>query len=208
MRIKIVSDTVCPWCFIGKRRFAQALAMRPDIVADIVWKPFELNPDLPFEGRDRMAHLTAKLGNDPGRIASIFQHIRQVGSEVGIDFRFDRIKKSPNTLLSHCLLYWAEAEGLQNRLAEALFAAFFERGLNIGDSDTLLHIATAAGLDQEVTRRKLEQRADLDMVRGQLNEARSLGVNGVPLFVFEERLAVSGAQASTVFLAAMDKLAG
>lgn len=208
MRIKIVSDTVCPWCFIGKRRLEQALAMRPDLVPDIVWKPFELNPDLPFEGRDRMAHLTAKLGNDPGRIASIFQHIRQVGSEVGIDFRFDRIKRSPNTLLSHCLLYWAEAEGLQNRLAEALFAAFFEQGLDIGDPDTLLHIATAAGLNQDAARRKLEQRADLDMVRGQLDEARRLGVSGVPLFVFEERLTVSGAQAPAVLLAAINQLAG
>jgi len=146
MQIDIVSDTVCPWCFIGKRRLERALAMRPDVPVEIFWRPYRLDPTVPREGVDRRAYMKAKFGDSP-RSAAMGEAIRSEGAGEGIDFAFDKIAKTPNTLDSHRLIRWAAGAGVQDAVVERLFKAYFIEGRDIGDAQVLTDVAGEAGMD-------------------------------------------------------------
>lgn len=200
MRIDIFSDVVCPWCFIGKRRLETALTAAAIGDADIRWHAFQLNPDLPREGVERRAYLEAKFG--PGAAECVHARLREAGAQAGIDFRFEKIERSPNTFDAHRLLWLAGTQGRQNTLAEALFTGYFLEGRDIGDRDTLTAIAAQAGLQHEV-QNVFAGDAGVPQVRQDLAEARGLGISGVPFFIFNGRQALAGAQPPEVFAEAL-----
>jgi len=198
MIIDIVSDTVCPWCYIGKRKLEAALAQRDDIDVQIGWRPFQLNPEMPARGMSREAYLAAKFGG-PDKAMRIYENIREAGSGIGIDFRFDQIRRTPSTLDSHRLIRWALAENLQNEVVQLLFDAYFCNGQDIGDHAVLSGIAETAGLNGKDVAQKLADGTDLELVRQEDSMARSMGINGVPCFIVDRKYAVSGAQDIPVF---------
>ncbi len=204
MQIDVVSDTVCPWCYIGKRRLEQALAMRPDVEFDVRWRPYQLDPAVPPEGYDRKAYLAAKFG-DAGRLSAMSQAIREHGAGVGLDFAFDRIARTPNTLDSHRLVRWAASVGVQDAVVEALFRAYFIEGRDVGDRPTLVEIAAACGMDAELVEELLGSQADADLVRREVGLAAEMGVSGVPAFVIDNRFLMVGAQDPERLLFAIDK---
>lgn len=206
MQIDIVSDTVCPWCFIGKRKLDKALAERPDLQVTITWRPFQLNPDMPPEGRDRIGYLDAKFGG-PEKAKKIYQRVADVGATVGIPFNFDGIRRTPSTLKSHALLRWAGTAGVQDKVAEILFERYFILGQDIGDDAVLVDAAKAAGMDVELVARLLAEGRDLDLVEGEDKVARDLGIQGVPCFIIDRKYAVSGAQDVAVFHQIFDTVA-
>lgn len=206
MRIEIVSDVICPWCFIGKRRLEQALAQRPDIEFEIGWRPFQLNPDMPREGADRKSYLEAKFGG-PARATEIYARISAEGAKEGIAFDFDGIRRTPNTLAAHSVLRWAMGTGVQNELKERLFNLYFIEGKDIGDYQILADAAAAEGMDGALVLKLLQEGRDADVVAAEDQRARELGVTGVPFFIFENRYGVSGAQTPDVLLQVIDKIA-
>src|ERR1700759_4637506 len=132
MQIDVISDTVCPWCFIGKRRLAKAMAARPDIAFDVRWRPYQLDPTVPAGGHDRQAYMRAKFGDDPMKIVEMHKLIAAEGAKDGIEFDFAAITRRPDTIDSHRLIRWAEATGVQDEVVERLFIAYFENGEDIG----------------------------------------------------------------------------
>lgn len=199
MYVDIVSDTICPWCFIGKRRFEKAMALsgRNDIM--VAWRPFQLNPDMPADGMSREAYLTAKFGNTE-RMQKIYGAITETGQGEGIDFRFDRIARTPNTLASHRLVKYAAKHGEQDAVVEALFSGYFMNGRDVGDFETLADIAAETGLEREAALNYLSSVEDRDEVMAADVYARRLGINGVPCFIVNRKYAVSGAQPPEAFL--------
>ena len=197
MRVAIVSDTICPWCYIGKRRFERARAGRPADLS-VEWRPFQLNPDMPAEGADRQRYMVAKFGSEE-RVAEIFGAIERAGSAEGIRFAFDRIARTPNTVDSHRLIAVAEQHGVQDQVVEALFRRYFEQGEDIGDSAVLAAAGADGGLDGDEVRRFLASSSGTEQVRQESEAASRAGISGVPCFVFEGRYAVSGAQPPDVF---------
>jgi len=204
MQIDIVSDTVCPWCFIGKRRLARALAMRPEMSFNIHWRPYRLDPTIPPEGVDRRAYLKAKFGDSP-RSAQMGEVIRSEGAGEGIDFHFDKIERSPNTLDSHRLIRWAGSAGVQDGLVEHMFDAYFVQGRNIGDRAVLREIAAEAGMDAALVAELLEKDADREIVEREDLLAHEMGISGVPTFIFDNRYMVSGAREPEVLVRIIDK---
>jgi len=205
MDITIVSDTICPWCFIGKRRLEQALAQRPMLQSRIHWQPFFLNPDMPPAGMPRRDYLRAKFGGEDNAQA-IYARIAAAGQDTGIDFRFEAISRTPNTLDSHRLLHWAASRGVQHELAEELFRRYFQDGEDIGDPVVLTDVATAVGLDTTLIRRRLSDDEDRDSVIEAARGARRLGVEGVPFFILDNRYGLSGAQPLEVLLQVIDRV--
>ncbi|MCM2474748.1 DsbA family protein [Rhizobium sp. CG5] len=207
--IDLVSDVVCPWCYLGKARLDLAVAeIQDEIGVDINWRPYQLNPDYPPEGVDHQVALAAKLGGKDNMDRAHAQ-LKQLGAEVGIAFDFKAIKVGPNTLDAHRLLHWAATEGreIQNRVAAALFKANFEEGRNVGDPAVLLDIAEQSGLDRPVIAALLAGDADKESVRGEIDAARQMGVNGVPFFIIDQQYAVSGAQPTEVLVNAFREIA-
>lgn len=206
INIDIVSDAICPWCFIGKRRLEAALAAAPDDVRLFVgWRPFQLNPDMPPEGADRKAYLAAKFGGEE-RAGRLYEAVREAGASVGIEFRFDAIKRTPNTIDAHRLIGFAGRAGLQDPVVEGLFRAYFLDGRDIGDRGVLAEIAAAAGLDAKVLREYFAGIEDVERVKSEDATARRMGVQGVPCFIFNRKYAVSGAQAPDVLLEVMARV--
>jgi predicted DsbA family dithiol-disulfide isomerase len=203
MRLEVVSDTVCPWCLIGKRRLEKALARRQDLDLEVVWRPFELNPDTPALGFPREAYLEAKFGGS-ARAEQIYAAIRAAGESEEIAFDFERISHVPNTVDSHRLIDWAGAEGKQDAVVERLFSAYFIEGRDVGDHEVLAQAATAAGMDGARCAARLATDEDRERICAESAEARSLGVQGVPFFIFDRKYAISGAQTPDVFLRAFD----
>ena len=201
MRIDVFSDVVCPWCFVGKRRLEQALAAAKVTDADIHWHAFQLNPDLPAEGVDRRQYLEAKFG--PDAMERIHARLDDVGRSVGIEFQFDRIGRSPNTLDAHRLLWLAGTQGRQGALKEALLTAYFLEGRDVGDRAVLADIAARNGLVGDIAA-FLAGDAGLQEVRGDLAAAAQLQITGVPFFIFDGRHAFAGAQPPEVFTQALD----
>ena len=205
LSIDIVSDVVCPWCFIGKRRLEAALELyrkgRPDAPApEITYHPFELNPDLPREGIARADYIAKKFG---ARGYSAHDRLVHAGAQLGIAFAFDKIARQPNTLGAHALIERARERGVQPAVKEALMQAFFVDGLDLTDTGTLVRIASAAGLDRKVAEAALADEALRRAVAEEEDKARAMGVNGVPFFIFNNRVAVEGAQPPEVLLDAM-----
>ncbi len=205
LSIDIVSDVVCPWCFIGKRRLEGALALyaseHPDAPAPAVaWRPFQLNPGMPAEGMARADYVARKFGPRGG---AVYDRVAAMGREVGIDFAFDRITRQPNTLAAHSLIQLAGAQGHQDAMAEALFRAYFLDGVDLTSRDNLLEIAASAGLDRAAAAEWLGNTEAREAAAAEDARARENGIEGVPFFVFNRRLAVSGAQPAEVLLDAM-----
>jgi predicted DsbA family dithiol-disulfide isomerase len=207
MHIDVVADVICPWCFIGKRRLERALALRPDLTATLSWRAFELNPDLPSDGIPRELYLSAKLGSS--RAAErLNAAVSAAGRAEGIEFAFERIRRTPNTLRAHRLIYFAGDKGRAGRVVEALFRAYFLDGLDIGEIDTLAKLAARAGLDKAETLQYLTGDAGTPEVHAEEHRARRLGIHAVPYFVLERGYAISGAQEPEMFLPMFDIAAG
>jgi len=192
--IDVVSDVVCPWCFIGKRHLEAALAGLPEAAgAKVRWHPFELNPDLPPEGVDRKGYLEAKFGGT-ARAAEIYARVREAGLRAGLDFDFEAITRQPNTRDAHRLIAWAQSRGDAGPLVERLFRAYFQEGRYVGDRDTLAALAAEAGFDAEAARVWLESGLGADEITDAEARVRGLGITGVPFFIFDGRVGLSGAQ--------------
>lgn len=207
--VDIVSDVVCPWCYLGKARIEQAIAnLEGEVAVDVNWRPYQLNPDLPPEGVDHKSYLAAKLGGQAA-VDRAHEMLSNLGRESGITFNFDAVKISPNTLDAHRLLRWAAIEGRehQNRAADLLFKANFVDGRNVGDRAVLLDIAEEAGLDRAVVSTLLATDADKDTVTEEIGLAREMGVNGVPCFILDKKYAVMGAQSVEVLTNALREVA-
>jgi len=197
--VDIVSDTICPWCYIGKRRFERALALSGRNDVAISWRPFQLNPDMPPEGMTRDDYIRAKFGGGD-RPRQIYQAIAESGREAGIEFQFARIRRTPNTVLSHRLVYWSAKQERQDEIVGELFRAYFEDGLDIGSPEVLAECARRAGLDDELARTYLQSDEGRQEVVASDVYARRLGINGVPCFIVNRKYAVSGAQPPSAFV--------
>ena len=213
LKIDIVSDVVCPWCYIGKRHVEQAISQwqtkHPDAAVNVRWHPFQLNPDLPLEGTDRKGYLEAKFGG-PQRAKEIYARVAAAGRNAGLELNFDGILKQPNTLAAHALIAYSQTadDGAHaDAVAERLFKAYFIDGEFIGDLEVLVAIAAECGLNLEATRAVLSERAALDQIAAQDVNARQQGITGVPFFIFNQKVALSGAQPPDVLLEAMEKSA-
>lgn len=195
MTIDVVSDVVCPWCYIGKRRLEAALAKGERAQPEIRWHPFQLNPDIPAEGVDRRSYLEAKFGG-PQRAREIYARVEAAGREAGIPFAFERIERQPNTVDAHRLIAWAQAVALERAdgLVERLFKAYFTEGVDIGALPELARLAGEAGYDAAGALAYLESDAGRAEVAAADGRSKEMGIGGVPFFIFNRRLAVSGAQ--------------
>lgn len=202
--VDIVSDVVCPWCYVGKRRLEAALRERPDAAVTVRWHPFQLDPTIPSGGLDRHAYMAKKFGG-PAQVDAIHARLTEAGRAEGLTFAFDRITRAVNTLDAHRLLHWAGEAGVQDQIKGALFRAYFTDGRDIGDHAVLAAIAASAGLDRDAVAAKLATDADADTVRAAIAAAIRIGVSGVPFFIFAQSFAVSGAQASDVLASAIDR---
>ena len=191
--IDVVFDTICPWCYIGKNRLERLLADRDGLEATIRWRPFLLNPQMPAEGIDRNVYLAKKFGGE-ARIQRIFAAMREAGESVGIDFDFDIIERTPNTVDAHRLVGLATDAGKADDVVDRLFRAYFLEGRNTGERDVLADIAAAAGLDSGSVLRHLDGQDGVTTVYEENARAHRLGINGVPSFLFNGHLAISGAQ--------------
>ncbi|MCH9013208.1 MAG: DsbA family oxidoreductase, partial [Proteobacteria bacterium] len=208
MDIDIFSDTICPWCFIGKRRLERALAERPQPDLTIHWRAFQLNPDMPAGGMDRSQYLELKFGGASNADA-IYDQVRAAGETEGIDFAFERMKRTPNTIDSHRLIRHAanaahQGQGRQDAVVQALFDAYFLRAEDIGDPEVLAAAAAEAGLDADETRAFLASDAEAEAVRAEDKSARQAGISGVPCFIFNGQHALAGAHAPEVLFQLFD----
>jgi predicted DsbA family dithiol-disulfide isomerase len=208
IRIDVVSDVVCPWCFIGQKRLDTALGEVPEIATETFWRPYQLDPTIPPHGTDRKAYMLAKFGSEE-RLRQIHATVKEAGAGEGITFDFDAIKVSPNTLDAHRLIRWAASAGqaVQNRLARRLFELFFEKGENIGDHGVLIDAARYSGMDVAVVETLLPTDADKEAVRNEIDTAGRMGIRGVPCFLIEGRYAVMGAQDPEVLAGALKQIA-
>ena len=202
--IDVVSDVVCPWCYLGKQRLEAALALRPDVETEIHWRPYFLDPRVPREGMARVDYLSRKFGSDE-RIRPAHERLSRLGREEGIEFHFERITWQPNTLDAHRLIGWAEEAGRTAPVVEKIFSLFFTEGADLSKRETLLLAAQAGGLDVESVRRDLAGERDVAAVEKAATSAAERGISGVPFFIFNNRFAVAGAQTPDMLAEAMDK---
>jgi predicted DsbA family dithiol-disulfide isomerase len=203
LTVEVVLDLVCPWCFLGVRRLRRALANRPDITADLAWRPFLLNPDMPQGGMPRQDYLLRKFGAEE-RARRLHQTITELGRAEGVPFRFDRIRRMPSSLDAHRLVRWAASQASADELVDSLFAAFFAEGADLGDPAVLVAIAARHGFEAQELRRFLASGAEADAVHAENLRAHRLGINGVPCFVVAERHAIAGAQEPEVIERLLD----
>lgn len=202
VHIEVYSDLVCPWCYVGKARLAAALKARATLAIKVSWLPFELNPSMPIEGRDRREYMRERFG-DLSRFDEAQRQLVGLGSELGLQFNFDEIHRSPNTRRAHMLLQAAEPL-LQQTLVERLFYAYFTEGKDIGDATVLLSLAQEAGMLAEHAQAALSDMKLAHEVERLEHQAQSWRISGVPTFIFDRRMAFSGAQPLDVFLQAID----
>lgn len=204
MRIDIISDTICPWCYVGKRHLETALAARPDVVAELYWHPFELHPDMPVEGMDSRDFYETKFGSQE-RMEEVLSNVEGAGRAAGIHFAYDRIDRVPNTVRSHALIRWASRFGEQTAAAEALFHAYFIEGRDIGDVQVLTDVAEDLGLPADEAVTWITGEESLTAVRRVAMQIKQMGIDGVPCYVIAEKYAVVGAQPPEAFVAILDK---
>ncbi len=209
LAIDVFADPVCPWCWIGKRRLEAALAARPDVDATVRWRAYQLDPGIPPEGIDRAEYLERKF-EDPARVRAMHEQLAAIGRDEGIAFLFSDITRSPNTLDAHRAIRWAAEEGAvaQGALIERLFEAYFTEGEDISDLDAIARAAEEAGLDWETLRDRLDSDEDSEEVREEIAQARAIGVEGVPCFIFAGKLVVMGAHPPEVLVEAIDRALG
>jgi predicted DsbA family dithiol-disulfide isomerase len=196
--LDIISDPICPWCYIGKVQLDRALAATPDHPFDLFWRPFQLNPDMPRGGMDRAAYLERKFGGKDGA-AKVYGAIAAAAAEAGLTIDFAKISRTPNTLDAHRLIRWARLEGVQNRVVDELFRRNFEDGEDISAPSVLCAAAASAGMDPDAVQKLLFSEEDLDEVKAEDAQAREMGVSGVPTFIVDEQYALQGAQTPQVW---------
>lgn len=203
--LDILSDPICPWCYIGKAKLDRALAESPDHPFDIRWRPFQLNPTMPPEGMDRRAYLEAKFGGAEGA-DRVYGAIEEAAKAAGLTIDFAAIKRTPSTLDAHRLLRWARLEGAQGAVADGLFRAYFEQGRDISDRAVLAGIAAEAGLDRELVAALLASDADRAEVKTEDEAARGIGVTGAPTFLIGGKYVIQGAQEPDLWRRVIDEL--
>ncbi|MBL8894769.1 MAG: DsbA family oxidoreductase [Rhizobiales bacterium] len=203
--IDVVSDVVCPWCFLGKRRLDKAVAALPSQPVQVRWRPFQLDPTIPKGGVPRQAYLEAKFG--PARLAELHKPLVAAGEREGIDYAFDKIKVTPNSLDAHRLIRWAHTHNLQSEMVERLFSLYWLEGADIGAREVLIRAAVDVGLDGTLVAQLLQSEADLDAVIAELNQASEIGITGVPTYILAGRYGVVGAQSSEVLSNAITRAA-
>jgi predicted DsbA family dithiol-disulfide isomerase len=204
--LDILSDPICPWCYIGWANLARALEARPDHPFAIAWHPFQLNPDMPAGGMDRRAYLEAKFGGKD-RAVQAYLPVLDHAEKAGLSLNLDAIPRTPNTLDAHRLIHWAGIEGRQTPVVLALFRAYFIDGRDIGDAETLADIGGAAGLDRAMIATLLAGDADAEDIRARDAHARARGVTGVPTFVIANQHVLTGAQPTETWLSVIDEIA-
>jgi predicted DsbA family dithiol-disulfide isomerase len=208
MNVDVVSDVVCPWCFIGKKRLERAIEMLPDIDIDVRWRPFQLDATIPPGGMDRREYMIRKFGSEE-KVRQIHANIMPLGEAEDIHFAFDAIKVAANTLDAHRLIRWAGGADteVQNRLVTRLFAMNFEEGKNIGDHAVLIEAARESGMDVSVVESLLPTDADVAAVQSEIATASRMGIRGVPCFLLEGKYAVMGAQDAETLADALRQVA-
>lgn len=206
MRIDVIFDTVCPWCYVGKRRMEAALRSRPHVKVELGWWPFLLNPDMPYGGMERGIYLARKFGSE-SRVRRVYGAIADAGQSVDIDFAFDRIRHTPNSVSSHRLVQFAARAGRGDAAVEALFFGYFIDGRNIGETDTLLAIGCDLGLDGKALSAYLAGYEDVAFVYEENARAHRKGINSVPSFVFNGSMVISGAHEPQVLARMIDAAA-
>jgi predicted DsbA family dithiol-disulfide isomerase len=199
MQIDVIFDTVCPWCFVGKRRLETALARAGEDEVLISWRPFLLNPDMPVEGVDKDTYFRAKFGGR-ARSQRVSRAIAEAGKSVGVEFDFDLMRRIPNSVSSHRLVKYAEREGRAGDAVEALYRAYFLEGRDIGNISTLLRVGEEIGFKATALRNYLHGPENAESIRDDNARAHRMGVTGVPAYIIDGRFAVSGAQEPEVFL--------
>ncbi len=192
LQLDVVSDVVCPWCYIGKHRIEEALKLVPDVPVDLHWRPYFLNPWIPREGIARNEYLTKKFGS-PEAYRGMAQRVVEAAAEEGLEYHPDRVSRQPNTLDAHRLILWADAIGRAPQMKQRLMELYFKEGGDLTDLEVLVQAAADCGLDADEVRTRLATNEDVALIATQAEEAREKGVNGVPTFVFANKYGLSGA---------------
>ncbi|MGQ0484247.1 MAG: DsbA family oxidoreductase [Hyphomicrobiales bacterium] len=201
--VDIVSDVICPWCFLGKRNLDTAIAALDNGAVEVRWRPFLLDASIPKEGMDRKVYLARKFGAD--RLEGLHAPLIAAGKAAGVPYDFERITRTPNTLNAHRLMRWAQSAGKQHEMAERLFMAYWNEGKDVGETRVLIDAAIAVGLDATLVAQLLGSEADLDQVVAEIDQAAEFGISGVPTFIFGNRHAVVGAQPPEVLKGAITR---
>ncbi|MCV6586548.1 MAG: DsbA family oxidoreductase [Marinibacterium sp.] len=205
IKLDILSDPICPWCYIGKTHLDKALAQVPDHPFVIEWHPFQLNPDMPPEGMDRRAYLEGKFGGKDGAVRA-YAPVVEHAQAAGLSINFEQMARTPNTLDAHRLIHWAGIEGAQTAAVDALFDAYFVQARDIGDHEVLADIADGIGLDASVIRKLLDSSADRDAIRDRDAHSRKMGITSVPTFIVAGKHAVPGAQPPELWVQVIGEL--
>ena len=192
LQIDIISDPICPWCFIGKRKLDLALGTLQDVRINLIWRPFQLNPSTPLDGVDYRKAMAHKFGN--AGLSDLTRRVKAASIGTGIAFNFTAIGRVPNTLDAHRLIYWAGAHGVQHAVIEDLFRSYFEYGMDIGDRAILLDIGETHGLARDDIAARFETERDIEVIRNADAEARDKGIGGVPAIILGNAFVISGAQ--------------
>jgi predicted DsbA family dithiol-disulfide isomerase len=193
LQIDIVSDVVCPWCYIGKKRIEDALALASDVPVDVHWRPFFLNPWVPREGISREEYLTKKFGSVEA-YKGIAGRVVEAATGEGLEYHPDRVKRQPNTIDSHRLIHWADKLGKAAAMKQKLMELYFRDGGDLTNVETLVQAAADVGLNADDIRKRLATDEDVDLISAQAEDASAKGISGVPTYVFANKYAVSGAQ--------------
>jgi len=205
MQLDVVIDVVCPWCYIGKKQLDGALEMRPDVVSGVHWRPYQLAPETPHEGVDRKVYYSKKFGEGP-QVEAARARLTEIGAALGI--QFDTVSKCTiaNTLDAHRLIRWGSAPGVQTEIVEDIMQRYFEDCAFLGDHDLLADVAAKAGMDGELVRDLLATNKDCDLVQREIGQAAQMGIQGVPMFIFDGKSGLSGAQGAEALAGVIDKL--
>lgn len=203
--LDIISDPICPWCYIGKAKLDRALESAGDNPFDIHWRPFQLNPDMPREGADRRAYLEAKFGGKAGAV-KVYSAIAEAAEAAGLEIDFSKIDRTPSTLDAHRLIRWARTTGNQSAVVSQLFRRYFREGQDISDREILADVAESAGMERQVVERLLDGDADLAEIREEDAAAREMGVSGVPTFIVGGRYVLQGAQEAETWARVIEEL--
>ena len=205
IKLDILSDPICPWCYIGKANLERALEKVGDHPFEIEWHPFQLNPNMPAGGVDRRTYLETKFGGQEGAVKA-YLPVAQHAEKAGLKINFEGIQVTPNTLDAHRLIHWAGLEGKQTAMVAALFRAYFVAGRNIGDHETLADIAGEVGLDREMIACLLASDADLEDIKSRDAHSREMGVSAVPTFIVDNRHVVPGAQPPELWVSVIEEI--
>ncbi len=207
IHVEVISDVVCPWCYIGKHRLETAIAVNPDIEVSINWRPYFLNPWIPREGIDRQTYLETKFGSVE-RYGAITERVAAASAMEGLPYAPDKISRQPNTLDCHRLILWSRSATDPARMKQRLMELYFAEGADLTDANVLIETAGACGMDRDLVRRLLASDADVDRVENEATSAKEAGIDGVPCFIFGGHVIVTGAQSPEYLASAIERTAG